>query len=114
MDLATRISSAAIKFQQISEAVAYRLENSDRRTPTEVLASLDCSPLTPDWGDFFQTAERLKEFNLLSHLKKTAHGEGQLILHVDRRGLEKYLDALISNMRRKYPTDIEPTSCSRG
>ncbi|QKX61836.1 uncharacterized protein TRUGW13939_08992 [Talaromyces rugulosus] len=83
MDLATKLRPVSIKFQQVPVAVVYRPRIPDRRSPTEVLKSLGHSALPRTWRDFFQTSARVEKFNRLSGLRKTVHGEVQLILHVE-------------------------------
>lgn len=83
VEFATKLGIESIKFQPISAVVAYRPKNPERRRPTEVLTSLDCSSPAGDWKHFFQTCEKTERLGRQSHLAKTVHAEVQLILHVE-------------------------------
>ncbi|OTA56229.1 hypothetical protein K449DRAFT_375736 [Hypoxylon sp. EC38] len=83
VDFVTRLNFVSIKFQQVSSPQTRRPMKPDKRTPTEVLASLGYSLPTEEWRGFFKDTKRVQEFSRLSRLRNTVHAEVQLILHVD-------------------------------
>ncbi|KAI0009647.1 hypothetical protein F4779DRAFT_617415 [Xylariaceae sp. FL0662B] len=85
VDLATRSGFVSIKFRQLPPVAARKPRNSDKGSLSKVLASLGGARLTQGWRDFFQTPKTVKEFVRQSRLKKSVHGEVQLILHIVNR-----------------------------
>jgi hypothetical protein len=83
VDFATRVSFTSLKLEQVPAVVACQPKPSGERNPTTVLESLGYSHLNSMWSDFFKTAKRAEDFTQLSRLKKTVHGEVQLISYVE-------------------------------